>query len=166
MAAAKSGFGLYGGIASHSDSGTFNSTTFLSGQTFSYSSAGISVGLDYQIALGDMVSLNPFLQSSSEGTSGNLKPGVTAGHGVLGLELRLWLGNTFLGGHVASYSEVLLDSSGSNLNATSSGAGGSLGWEGDDGVMVVLQVDSFKLSYSDADVDVTAARVHVGYRWK
>lgn len=165
-ASARSGFGVYGGIASHSDKGTFNSISPYYGETLSYSSQGVSLGLDYQVAVGDRLSIDPFLQSSAESTSGDLNPGVSASHGVVGIELRIWPGPVFLGVHAARYSEVLTDSSNSAISASGNGVGGSVGWEAENGLMIVLQSDSYKLAYSDADIDVTAVRAHVGYRWK
>ena len=57
----ENGFGLYGGFASHSADGTFTVPP-LTGTNFSYSSSGLSIGIDYQIALGESFSFNPFLE--------------------------------------------------------------------------------------------------------
>ena len=125
----KSGFGLQGGFASHSMSGTITAGA-MTGQPLSYSSSGLSLGIDYQIALTPNFSINPFLQSSGESTSGNLVPGVTAGHGILGLQLRYWAGDMYFGGHVGSYSEVLNNpNTGLSTNATGNGYGLVMGWE-------------------------------------
>jgi len=69
--------------------------------------------------------------SSSESVTGDLNPGTTTGHGIAGIEARYWLGDIFVGAHVASYSEVLLNSSGNSQNITGTGTGGGLvvGWE-------------------------------------
>lgn len=163
-AGAKSGFGVLLGAAHHTATGEFIPP--YSGAV-NYASTGLSLGLDYQVALGERFSINPFLQSSAEGTSGDLASGVTAGHGVLGLELRVWPSSLFLGAHAARYTEVLTSSGGTaSISASGNGTGASLGWEGDNGLSIVLQADTFKLAYSDSNIDVNAVRVHVGYRWR
>ncbi len=170
LAGAKSGFGLMGGFASHSASGTGTAGP-LTGLPINYTSSGLSIGIDYQIALGEKFSINPFLMLSSESTGGDLTSGTTAGHGILGLELRFWPGDFFIGVHAGNYNEVLTPPSNATNNSSISGSGGgsgvSLGWESPTGhVFVVGQFDSFKISYSDADIKETAARLQVGYRWK
>jgi hypothetical protein len=165
-AQAKNGFGLFGGVASHNDNGSFNSTSPFVGQDISYTSSGLSVGIDYQFAVSESFSINPFLMSSAESASGDVGSGTTAGHGILGLEFRYWPSDIFVGAHIGNYSEVLSASAGSSISASGGGFGASLGWERADGLMVFGQLDHFKVSYSDADLDVNAIRVQVGYRWK
>jgi len=165
-AAPKNGFAVFGGMASHSASGKFTLPPD-TGTPFSYSSSGLSIGIDYQIALGDSWSLDPFLMSSGESTGGDLNPGVTAGHGILGLGVRYWPGDFFVGAHIGNYSEVLSGSTGGSLSASGGGVGLSAGWESPTGGLFVFgQLDSFSLSYPDADVDETAVRLQIGYRWK
>jgi hypothetical protein len=127
----------------------------------------LSIGVDYQIALGDSFSVNPFLMSSSESTSGDLQSDIKAGHGILGLGVRFWPGDLFVGAHFGRYSEALSGGSGGSLSANGGGFGLSVGWESPDGGLFVMgQYDSFSLSYDDADIDEKGVRLQVGYRWK
>ncbi|MFA6015761.1 MAG: outer membrane beta-barrel protein [Gallionellaceae bacterium] len=162
-AQAQNGFGLNIGLASHSMEGTVAPSNF----PISYTSSGMSLGLDYQFAISDSFSVNPFLMSSSESVSGDLNSGTTTGHGIFGLQARYWIGDLFVGAHVASYSEVLLNSSNSARDTAGAGTGGGLvvGWE-PSRWSVTGQIDSPNLTYSDADIKLTGIRVNVGYRWK
>lgn len=139
---------------------------FLNGLTGSYSSSGLSLGLDYQFALTDSLSLNPFLMTSGESVS-NVN-NVTATHGILGLQLRYWIGDAFVGGHLASYSETLkFGNTGISANASGGGAGLVAGWENPNGGLYVLgQLDSAKLGYANTDTKFNDVRLSVGYRWK
>ena len=161
----ESGFGLFGGFASHSADGTFTIPPF-TGINFSYSSSGLSIGIDYQIAMGENISFSPFLVSSSEGTSGDLASGVDAGHGILGIQLRYWMEDLFLGGHFGNYSEVLSGGPGGDNSASGFGFGFIVGLEQESGLFFSGQYDTFTVNYSDADVDLTGIRLHIGYRWK
>ena len=159
------GFGLFGGVASHS----MAATMVYGGQTLDSSSSGISIGIDYQIGLGDNFSINPFLMSSGEDTSGALQSGTTAGHGILGVQGRYWMQNEFfVGAHIGSYSEVLIPSAGGvSISANGTGAGLAAGWESKTtGLITSIQFDKATVSYVDADVDLTGFRLQVGYRWK
>jgi len=158
MAEPKNGFGLNAGTASHNrDCG---------GCTGS-STSGLSLGMDYQFALSDKFSLSPFLMTSSESSS-NVS-GVAVGHGILGAQLRYWAGDMFFGGHLGSYSEVLV-SGGTSVSGTGGGSGLVAGWEKPDGGLYVMgQFDSAKVTYSslgNSDIKFTAFRLSVGYRWK
>lgn len=166
-AAPRTGFGFHFGLASHSIEGTFKQGQgAASGMSYSYSSSGLSIGIDYQIAVSDAISLSPFLTSSSESVSGDLTSGTTAGHGILGLEGRYWLDRVFIGGHLARYTEVLANPSRSNIGGSGTGFGLATGWEDDHGGLFVMgQVDKATLAYSDSDNDLTGFRLSVGYRW-
>ena len=112
---AANGFGLFAGLSSHS----MNPQPQV-GSAQDYSSSGVSLGIDYQFALGESFSLNPFLMSAGERVSGGITD-TTSGHGILGIEGRYWLNNEyFLGAHVGSYSEVLQSNS-SNVSTSASG---------------------------------------------
>lgn len=152
----KNGFSVNAGTASHSRD---------CGGCIASSTSGLSLGLDYQIALSDTLSINPFLMSSGE-TNSNVS-GTTVGHGILGAQLRFWAGDVFLGGHVGSYSEVLTNG-GVSLSGNGGGAGLVAGWEKPDGGLYVMgQYDSATVSYSGlTDIKFTALRLSVGYRWK
>jgi len=53
---------------------------------------GLSLGIDYQFALSDKWSISPFddIRESVKNVSD-----VTAGHGILGAQLRYWAGSVF-----------------------------------------------------------------------
>lgn len=78
---------------------------FLNGLTGSYSSSGISLGLDYRVALTDKLSPHPFLMTSAESVS-NVSS-MTASHGIPGRQPRYWIGDACAGGYLASYPEVV-----------------------------------------------------------
>lgn len=160
----KNGFGVNIGLADHSMKATFTQGP---PGTASYSSSGLSLGIDYQIALSHYFSLNPFLMTSGESASGDVVSGTSASHGILGLQLRYWIDDMFIGGHIARYSEVLSNSNYGNTSASGPGVGLVLGWEQHDGGLFFMgQLDSAKLAYDDADVKLTGFRLSVGYRWK
>ena len=156
LAEPKNGFSLNAGFASHSRdcNGCAGSST-----------AGVSLGLDYQFVVSNRLSLSPFLMTSAE-ESKNVS-GTTVSHGILGAQLRYWAGDVFFGGHLGAYSEVL--SSGSvSLSGSGGGAGLVTGWEKPGGGLYVMgQLDSATVRYSGlADIKFSAFRLNVGYRWK
>jgi len=150
-------------LASHSMTDEYSN-----GSTYSYSSAGLSLGLDYQFAVSSNFSISPFLLTSGEST--NIS-NVTANHGVVGVQFRYWVGDAFFGGQIGGYSQVLTFTSGS-LSVSGSGSGGGAGlvagWENPDGGLYVMgQVDSAKIKYSTpGQTKMNAFRLSVGYRWK
>jgi hypothetical protein len=156
VAEPKNGFGLNAGLVSHSRDcgGCAGSNT-----------SGLSLGLDYQFALSDKLSISPFLMTSGE-TSSNVS-GATVGHGILGAQLRYWAGDMFFGGHLAMYSEAI---SGGGVSLTGSGGGAGLvaGWEKPDGGLYFMgQLDSATMKYTGfEDVKFSAFRLSIGYRWK
>jgi hypothetical protein len=121
------------------------------------------LGLDYQFAINNQFSISPFLMSSGESSSVN---NLTAGHGILGAQLRYWAGDMFFGGHLGNYSEVFTNN-GTSISGSGGGAGLVAGWENPNGGMYVMgQVDSATVKYSTFDIKFTASRLSVGYRWK
>lgn len=155
MAGPQNGFSLNAGLASHS-----MNPQGLSSDT----SSGLSLGLDYQFALSDNLSISPFLMTSGESTSVS---GVTAGHGILGVQLRYWSGDMFLGGHLGSYSNVYIANGVQFNSGNGGGAGLVAGWEKPDGGLYVMgQVDSATIKYSNTDMKLSAFRLSLGYRWK
>ena len=156
MADPKNGFSLNAGLASHNRE---------CGGCTGSSTSGLSLGLDYQFALSNNLSISPFLMTSVE-TSSNVS-GTTVGHGILGGQLRYWAGDMFFGGHLGSYSEVLA-TGGLSLSGSGGGAGLVAGWENPDGGMYVMgQVDSATVNYSGlSDIKFSAFRLSLGYRWK
>jgi hypothetical protein len=156
LAEPRNGFGLNAGLASHSRD---------CGGCIGSSTNGLSIGLDYQFALSDKFSISPFLMTSGE-TNSNLS-GTTVSHGILGAELRYWVGDAFFGGHLGSYSEAL-SNGGISLNGNGGGAGLVAGWEKPNGGMYFMgQFDSATIGYSGfQDVKLPAFRLSMGYRWK
>ena len=152
----QNGFGLNAGIASHSRD---------CGGCLGSNSSGLSLGLDYQFAVADSLSINPFLMTSGETNS--KVSGTTIGHGILGVQLRYWAGDMFFGGHIGSYSEVIT-SGAASLSGTGGGAGLVAGWENPDGGLYVMgQVDSATAKYSGlTDIKFKGFRLSAGYRWK
>lgn len=163
----QNGFSINGGLISSNTSTTVTGG-FFNGLSYSYSGAGLSLGIDYQFALGNNFSLNPFLMTSGETISG-LGSNIVGGHAILGLQARLWLSEAmFVGGHIGSYSETLSNPN-MNLQTSASGPGAGLvvGWENPyTGVYVMGQVDSATLNYAGTDTKLTDARLSIGYRWK
>lgn len=156
VAETKNGFGLNAGLVSHSRD---------CGGCAGSSTSGLSLGLDYQFALSNKLSISPFLMTSGE-TSKNVS-GVTVNHGILGAQLRYWAGDMFFGGHLARYSEVL-SNGGVSLSGSGGGAGLVAGWENPDGGLYFMgQLDSATIKYSGfADIKLSAFRLSAGYRWK
>lgn len=156
----RSGFGLNAGSASYTmtpQSGT------------SYSTSGLSLGMDYQIAVAKRFSINPFLMTSAE--SRNVSGiSVSVGHGIAGLQLRYWAGNMFLGGHLGNYSEVqsyTVGTSTVSLSRSGGGAGLVAGWENPNGGFYAMgQLDSANIKDSSSEVSLSGLRLSLGYRWK
>ena len=163
------GFGLAIGSASHDNTGKFTEGS-LKGLDFDYTTSGLSLALDYQFKLNDAFSLNVFLQSSSETIDSNDLTATDAGHGIVGLQLRLWFDAIFIGGHVGNYTEVLTfeDALGEeqSISGTGSGYGAVVGLEGDGGLFLTGQMDFATIQYSDAETDLVGTRIHIGYRWR
>lgn len=160
VAEPKNGFGLNAGLASHNMKSTGSS----------YTSSGLSLGVDYQFALSDSLSISPFLMGSAESTNIPIFT-TTANHGMLGIQLRYWAGDMFFGGHLGNYSETLNATVGSTTVSTSangSGAGLVAGWEKPNGGLYVMgQLDSATVKNSNNnDVKLSGFRLSVGYRWK
>lgn len=178
FAAAESGFGLNAGMTSN----RMNGTTIPGSATYSYSSSGLSLGVDYQLAVSDSFSINPiFIISAGESLTSTLQAGTvfsgvqppdSAGHGIFGLQLRYWIDDVFIGGHVGSYAEFL-SSINANTNTTTDtvgegmGRGLVVGWEPSKSKWFVMgQVDTANIAYLAANVKLTGARLSIGYRWK
>ncbi|HKB60147.1 MAG TPA: hypothetical protein VKC56_08905 [Gallionellaceae bacterium] len=167
-AAPKNGFSVNGGLISSSVTTTIVGTgTALDGVSYSYNGSGLSVGFDYQFALNDNLTLNPFVMLSGENISG-LGNNITGNHSILGLQLRYWIGDVFIGGHIGGYSETVTNNN-YNLSTNASGPGGGLvaGWENPNGGIYMMgQLDSAKLNYGYTDTRLTDVRLSVGDRWK
>lgn len=125
------------------------------------STSGFSVGMDYQFAMSDTLSINPFLMTSAETNKDT--PGVLIRHGIVGAQLRYWAGNIFFGGHLGHYTETISDDR-SSISGSGGGGGLVAGWERpDSGWYVMGQLDS---GVGFDDVKLHAFRLGLGYRWK
>lgn len=164
QAAPQNGFSLNTGYIS-TDSTITYTTPILAGLPAStYNTTGMTFGMDYQFALNEQWSLSPFLMSSIE--SSNTAGNVTFAHGILGLQLRYWIGDAFVGGHFGKYSELTTFSL-LGIAAFGNGAGLVAGWENPNGGFYVMgQYDSANLSDVGADVKISGLRLSIGYRWK
>jgi hypothetical protein len=153
MAEPKNGFGLSAGYANHVRD---------CGGCAAYTTSGLGVGIDYQFAVSENMSISPFLMSSAETTTN-----ITVGHGILGGQVRYWSGNYFFGAHIGNYSEYATSNGYSNTG-TGFGSGFVYGWERQDGGLFVMgQFDSAAIKYSGySDIKLTALRFSTGYRWK
>ncbi len=156
LAAPSNGFGINGGYVS---------TSRDCGGCSANNSSGFTLGIDYQFAISERLSISPFLQSSSETSSA--ASGITIGHGVGGAELRYWSGNVFTGVHLAEYSEVGV-SGPFAIGGTGLGAGVVVGWESpNNGLYYMGQLDSATVRYSGIrDIGLTGFRLSAGYRFK
>lgn len=159
IAEPKNGFGLNAGAVNHKrDCGGCTVST----------TSGMSIGVDYQFALSSSLSISPFLMSSSE-TNKNV-PGDTVGHGILGGQLRYWIGDLFLGGHLGNYSEVIRSGGVTVASGAGGGAGLVAGWEDKTGGLYVMgQVDSATVKFTSGfsgSIPINAFRLSLGYRWK
>lgn len=170
VAKAKNGFGINAGVTRNIMDSTYTTGSASNpvGSTDSYSSSGVSLGIDYQITFPKQLTLNPFLMISSESTSLATQSSAIMGHSILGLQGRLWQGDFFVGVHGALYTETLTISGGaSTTSETGSGQGLVVGWEPTNSRWsIMLQGDYATIKYPTQDVIWRGARFSVGYRWK
>ena len=162
FAKAESGFGLFGGAASHE----FEDKN-LDGSTTKFESSGLSLGIDYQFAISDHFSISPFLVGSGEDVDDCSI--CTARQGIFGAQLRYWLGGFFLGGHIGSYSQVReVQILGIAISATGRGGGAGVivGFESEGGFFFSVQRDKATINIGAIESDLTGTRLHFGFRWK
>ncbi len=168
-AAPQGGIGVDVGLASST-----MTASMTNGTSASYQGTGLNYGLDFQIPVSEKISINPMLMFSSEASNGAIKSATHISHDMFGFQFRYWSDNIFTGAHIGSYSEVLTSSSTTNNTTTSvstygNGLGYGLvaGWEPTDrNWFFMVQLDSAKIKYTDADVNMADMRMSVGYRWK
>lgn len=105
MAQPKQGVGIFLGVADYS------SETSFSGIDLSYDSDGTSFGVDFQIPLGDSISINPFFMSSSEDSklfNEVFINNASVTNTILGAQLRWWpVDEFFLGLHAGIYDQEI-----------------------------------------------------------
>lgn len=162
----RSGLAVYGGVAVHDSSGEFTEPPFL-GQTFDIDGSGLSLGLDYMFSVNRHFSVHVALQSSSQNADSDVLDVDTMGHGVFGLQARVWFRDFYIGAMGGRYSEVVSGDGSGDLSG-GYGNGGSLlfGVETRQGFLVGAQFDRATVEYSDAEADVDGFRLHVGWRFR
>ena len=153
--AIENGFAVWGGVSS------------LEIENLEISSPeGGSVGVDYQIVLSDIFSVNPFFMYTSNNASIKTVFGsfnFTLTTLSLGGEGRFWMGDFFyLALNAAAYNlELTFDEGGSSTSNSGTGFGFGLGIETDSGFLVKTGFDQV-----DIDGDTNSwARLLVGWRF-
>ena len=126
--------------------------------------------IDYQFALGESFSLLIFAtENMNEGSLPNDTEYEYYKAGIIGAELKLWLGPFYIGIHGGQYYltwiETLSSYTGINL---SSGTGFGLGLEVESGWSLGLyNENSEKIDFKDLpDQRVEGNRIIIGYRWR
>ncbi len=186
----RSGFSILAESVNNSMKGTFNDKAdpVLEGREWRYSSLEAGLGINYQIAMGDMFSLNPFtsfstgscefeeLEWEDQGASYALKKeSRPCGHLINGLQVRIWIGAFFIGaysGYFFEESPKTEDDEDASLNFVGmigrgeTGYGGIAGIEFDGGFFLAVQSDLVTFEYEEFDSNLAGVRLQFGFRWK
>lgn len=160
-AEAKSGFGLF------VESAQLASQDASTGEE--YAKATLGGGIDYQLALADVITLGIVLSRAGGKASFPTLPDVTI-HDVSSLELeaRLWLGSLFVGYHGGVFTLATAEGfSSPSLSNGAAGGGFSLGFEGESGwFLAAHSVSVSGVQVPDGPlVDISGYRIRFGYRW-
>lgn len=162
------GFSVFGGIASHSSNGEFTRGS-PDGKSFSISSSGLSIGIDYQWPVAENVSVNVLFMGSNENASSKQVDIDSVGHGVYAVEGRYGFGDYFAGAHVGYYTEAVVSSKGdtsTSINGAGYGYGFTAGWaKPGRGPFVAVQYDHADIVYNNAKSTLVGTRLNAGYRW-
>jgi len=142
----QNGFGFYGGVVG----ATENSVT----------SSGLSIGADAQFAFNNKWSLNPYIMTSMERSAIS----TTISDELLGLQLRRWFGDWFIGGHFFAHDRLNISNSTTQNSAYGLAFGVLAGVEYANGWGAEFQTDSFESGYY-AGVFRNAVRLNLTYRW-
>jgi hypothetical protein len=154
-AEANNGLGMMLGYANH--------TTEDSSPVATYHSVGATFGLDYQFALGGLLSINPVFQFTFESGS-NL--GSTT-HRSVGLEGRIWLGNTFVGAQAAHITEFRSNFFGATTSGDGSGTAVTLGYQTESKLFIELEVNHSNVDFGSGNSGtISGYRVILGLRLK
>jgi len=119
----------------------------------------LSLGLDAQFVINERWSLNPYMLISAE-RDANSK---NVSDGMVGLPVRRWLGEWFVGAHVFEHDRVLIDNGRSTDSAYGLGAGVQAGFEYANGWGAEVQTNSELIRQG---VQRHALRLHLTYRWR
>lgn len=144
LAEPQNGLGAYVGMIGASESGV--------------ASGGLSLGLDAQFVINERWSFNPYMQVSAE-KNANSK---YVADGMVGLPVRRWLGEWFIGAHVFAYDRVLIDNGRAYDSAYGIGAGVQAGFEYSNGWGAEIQTNSELIR---PGIQRHALRLHLTYRW-
>jgi len=126
--------------------------------------------IDYQFALGESFSLLLFAtENMSEGSLPDNTEYEYYKAGIIGAELRFWLGPLYIGIHGGQYYLTWIESLSSYTGINSSGGTGfGLGLEGESGWSLgFYSENSEKIDFKDfPDQRVEGNRIIIGYRWR
>ena len=126
--------------------------------------------IDYQFALGESFSFLLFAtENISEGSLPDNKKYEYYKAGIIGAELRFWLGPLFVGVHGGQYFLTWIESLSSYTGINwSGGTGFGLGLEGESGWSLGwYSENSEKIDFEDfPDQRVEGNRIIIGYRWR
>ena len=126
--------------------------------------------IDYQFALGGSFSFLLFAtENISEGALPDNKKYEYYKAGIIGAELRFWLGPLFVGVHGGQYFLTWIESLSSYTGINwSGGTGFGLGLEGESGWSLGwYSENSEKIDFEDfPDQRVEGNRIIIGYRWR
>lgn len=145
-AAPQNGMGAYVGLIGASEGGV--------------GSGGLSLGMDAQFVIDDKWSLNPYLMLSAEKNSNSKNVSDT----LVGLPVRRWFDEWFVGVHVFEHDRLLIDSGRVTSSAYGLGTGVLAGVEYANGWGAEVQADMFE--FIGAGVFRNAVRLHLTYRWR
>lgn len=168
LAEAESGFGMMAGVTDTSIKPELGNKIDASGPSF---------GIDYQIPLGEMFSVNPFYilsreNGSSLDTDGTIDT-VDLDTAALGVQLRLWIGEFYAGVHAAQY-DVDISSNGVKvLRQDDTGFGLAVGYENPNGFSIFLRTEAVTVElpadpiggFPAEDLDIESFRLYLAYRF-
>lgn len=146
FASPKNGFGAYGGVIAASENGI--------------SSKGLSLGADAQFTINEAWSLNPYLMASVERSSSSN----TVSDELVGVQLRYWFSEWFIGGHIFEHDRVFFGNGSSQNSSYGPAFGVVAGLESSTGWGALMQTDTFE-STSVSGVKRNAFRLSLTYRW-
>jgi len=124
--------------------------------------AGIGIGLDFQLALAGIVSINPMAMFS-------FQPGAiqadSYGHQFLGIEARVWINNAFIGARTGQYQEHRTGFLGlGGETGSGTGYGVTLGSENDQGIFFAFMWDEATIDFDTYSSDIRGYKILIGKR--
>ena len=160
--------GPVGGFGLFADFGQLKAVNENSGKEYQESKV-FGSHIDYQFPLGESFSFSLFgTENANKGSLPNKTEYEYYKAGIIGAELRLWLGPLFIAINGGQYYLTWIESLSSYTGIHwSSGTGYGLGLEGESGWSLgVYNENSEKIDFEDLpDQRVKGNRIIVGYRW-